>query len=100
MIYRKLYKMNLFQLKISIGWFALCFIVLPLAGFIFRSAQLQSKQRRIKELEAEMLSSHSEILLLQQQLTISKKSESNTVVKENAHVVENVSKTKLKVSTM
>jgi hypothetical protein len=93
--------MNFLDLRISIVWLFVSFIVLPFAGFIFRGAQLQKKQRRIKELEEEMVNNHAEILTLQEQLAGSKKSEFNAVaVKEKGLVVESASKTKLKVSSM
>jgi hypothetical protein len=91
--------MNFLQLKISIAWFLLCFVVLPLAGFIFRSAQLQKKERRIKDLEEEMVNNHAEILLLQEQLAIPKNGGSKSIpIQENSLFSDNVSKGKLTVS--
>ncbi|MDI3321106.1 hypothetical protein [Pinibacter soli] len=93
--------MNLLELKISIVWFLLSFIILPFAGFIFRTRQLQQKQRRIRELEQEMVSNHAEILSLHGQLATRKTENLKTVaIKENASFVENSGKGKLKVSSM
>lgn len=93
--------MNILNLKISIIWFFVSVIVLPLAGFIWRSAQLQKKEKRIRELETEMMSDHADILLLQAQLTAARKEDAKPApVRENGLLVENVSKAKLKVSGM
>ncbi|MDH7460183.1 hypothetical protein QEG73_02800 [Chitinophagaceae bacterium 26-R-25] len=93
--------MNFLDLRISIIWFLLSFIVLPFTGFLLRSAQLQKKQRCIKDLEEEMVSSHAEILRLQEQLAIPKDSPIRTVaIEENCQFSDNASKGKLKVSTM
>ncbi|MBV4357682.1 hypothetical protein [Pinibacter aurantiacus] len=93
--------MNLFDLRISIVWFFLSFVILPFAGFIFRSIQLQKKERRIKDLEEEMVTSHAEILALQAQLAIRKDDSIRTMAIEGSRqFAKNASKGKLKVSTM
>lgn len=93
--------MNLLDLKIGIAWFIVSFIVLPFAGFVFRTAQLQKKEKRIKELEEEMITNHAEILALQGQLAIPKGNSARAVsIEECRQFSENASKGKLKVSTL
>jgi hypothetical protein len=93
--------MNVLNLKISIVWFLLAIIILPLLGFIARSVQLQKKQKRIRELETEMTSSHADILSLQGQLAALKDQDAKSASgRENGLLIENVSKAKLKVSGM
>lgn len=93
--------MNLLHLKVSIVWFILCFVILPFAGFVFRSAQLQKKQRRILELEEEMIASHAEILALQKQLVVPQSVPIRAIaIDESRQFSDNASKGKLKVNIM
>ena len=93
--------MNVLNLKISVVWFLLSIIILPLLGFMARRAQLQRKRKRIEELETEMMNNHADILSLQKQLAAAKQQDAKSAsARENGLLVENVSKAKLKVSGM
>ena len=91
--------MNVLNLKISIAWFLLGIIILPLLGFIARSVQLKKKRRRIEELETEIVNSHADILSLQAQLvTLNNHDAKSEPAKENGSLIENVGNAKLKVN--
>jgi len=93
--------MNFLDLKISIVWFLTSFIILPFVGFIFRSAQLQKKERRAQELEEEMVASHAEILKLQEQLAVQIDNPLRAIANEESRQFpDNASKGKLKISKM
>ena len=59
--------MPLFDISINILWFLICIGVSAWFGFAFRSLQLGKKNRRIAELENEMLDLNAEILALQKE---------------------------------
>lgn len=55
-------------IKLNLLWIVAGVIILPLAGFIFRSAQIAKEKRNVQSLEREMLDSHAEILSLQEKI--------------------------------
>ncbi|MBS1604079.1 MAG: hypothetical protein JST42_15530 [Bacteroidetes bacterium] len=59
--------MPTFQLTIDAYIFALIICIAVLAGFWGRSRQLAKKERRINELEQEMLDVHAEVLTVQRE---------------------------------
>jgi hypothetical protein len=61
-------------------WILPLCLIFALAGFIFRSTQIGKLRGRIKELEAEMLQNHADILALQKENTqLSDKLKNNSV---------------------
>lgn len=61
-------------------WILPLCIVFGIAGFLFRSNQIGKLNRRIKELEKEMLQNHAEILTLQKEnADLTDKIKNNTV---------------------
>src|SRR5215831_8795638 len=55
------------EITLNILWIPLVFIVGALAGFIFRTAQLNKLRRRIFESEKQSLHQDAEILMLQRE---------------------------------
>ena len=64
----------------NLTWILPLCLTFGIAGFLFRSSQIGKLNRRIKELEKEMLQNHAEILSLQKENTeLTDKLKNNTV---------------------
>jgi hypothetical protein len=59
--------MLLIQLTINVFTLGGLLIAALVTGFLFRSGQIKKSERKIAELEKEMVTSHAEILELQQE---------------------------------
>jgi hypothetical protein len=57
-------------LTLDVTWLGAMIIGAFLTGFLFRSGQLKKRDRKIEELEKEMVTSHAEILELQKQKVV------------------------------
>ena|SRR5689334_9270465 len=63
---------------IDIVWVPISAVVAAIIGFSFRSSQIIKLKKQVSQLEKEMLSSHAEILNLQQQMVRAQQKNPNT----------------------
>jgi cell division protein FtsL len=59
--------MLIISISLNIFLLGAALVVVFIVGYLFRSRQLTSLQRKINELEREMLNNHAEILELEKQ---------------------------------
>ena len=59
--------MLIISISLNIFLLGAALVVVYIVGYLFRSRQLTSLQRKINELEREMLNNHAEILELEKQ---------------------------------
>ncbi len=71
------------EIKLNLLWVFVGVILLPLVGFLFRSAQITKAKSKIQILEREMLDNHAEILQLQEKIASLQQSDADS----NAPVV-------------
>ena len=55
------------EITLNVIWIPLACIAFAFIGFMFRSAQIGSFKKKLRDLEKEMLQNHSEILALQKE---------------------------------